>query len=107
MKTSTKMIIWMPTMLFFHIVKKVDLRMQQILRSIHQGIQQRILWKLVHKIAHCVHLCPHVQLKGFCLRDLLDYSQLVPMCSLVRREELRFDEHPPYSWRFIEFSFAG
>jgi len=51
--------------------------------------------KLVHKIAHCVHPCPHVQLKVFYLRDLRDYSQLVPMCSLVGTEGLPFDEAPP------------
>ena len=94
MKTSAKVIMWMLTILFFQIVKRVDIRMQQILRTIHRGIQQRILWKLVHKIAPCVHLCPHVQLKGFCLRDLRDYCQLLPMCSLVGREGLPFDEAP-------------
>ncbi|KAK8466230.1 hypothetical protein PHAVU_008G036701 [Phaseolus vulgaris] len=54
--------------------------------------------KLVHKIAHCVHPCPHVQLKRFYLRDLRDYSQLVPMCSLVGGQKgFLLMKHPPYS----------
>lgn len=52
-------------------------------------------WIQVDRVALCVHLSPIVQLKAVFQRVLQDYSQLVPMCSLVEREDLPLDEEAP------------